>query len=176
MNGIDFKDTFRQCPGLVKDHGLCPGKCFQIIGTLYENPCITCPSDSCEEAKWNTDHKGTRTADDEEGKRPVDPGSPVRRKPHKKHPDKRRQERKCQCRIADRRRIDPGKSGDKIFRTGFPGTCILHQIQNLRYRRLSKFFCGPDFQNACHVNTSTDNLIPCFRIFWKTFSCQRTGI
>ena len=53
-----------------------------------------------------------------QGKRPVDPDIPVRRKPHPNHSDQRRKKCKSQCRITNRRCIDPCKSGYKFFRSG----------------------------------------------------------
>ena len=48
------------------------------IGALDQDTLAACASDPAEKRERNTDHDRTRTADDKEGERPVDPIGPQR--------------------------------------------------------------------------------------------------
>lgn len=48
MNSADFKYPLRNCPCLIKDNRACSRKCFQIVGTFYQNTLCTGTSDSCK--------------------------------------------------------------------------------------------------------------------------------
>ena len=159
VDPVDFKYAFGERPCLVKYNQLCLRQCFQIIRSFDQNSRIARAANPRKETKRNTDDQRARTADHKKCQGTVYPGSPVRRKPEKQHSGKRRQKRQSQCTVTDDRRIIFGKFRDKRFRSGFVRCGILHQFQNLRYRRFAKLLCRLHTQNTGHIDTSADDLL-----------------
>ena len=117
MNSADFKYPLRNCSCLVEDNRARFRKCFQIVGTFYQNTLCTGTSDSCKKAERNTDNQRTRAADNQKCQCTVNPDAPVCQKSHKQHADKRWQYCQCQRAVADCRCIVMRKSGNKILGT-----------------------------------------------------------
>ena len=115
MDAVDLKHALRQGAGLVKDNRSGLGQDFQIIGALDQNAGLAGAADAGEEGQRNGDHQSARAAGHQERQGAVDPGFPSGLHSQRKHPHKRRNDRQGQGGIADRRSIDPGKPGDKVF-------------------------------------------------------------
>ena len=176
MNTTYFKYTFCKSSCLVKYNIFYFGKCFQIVGTFYQDTCIAGTTDSCKEAQRNTDDQGTRAADYKESKGSVDPLSPHCRIMKDKQICQWRKDGQCQRSIADCRCIIAGKFGNKVFGSGLAGAGILYQFQDLGYGRFTEFLRCFYFQYTCHVDASTDDLISRTCIPRKALTCKGTGI
>ena len=176
MDSAYLEDTFCHGPGFIKYYDLCLGKCFQIVGTFYQDTLIAGAADSCEKAKRNTDDQCTWAADYQEGKGTVDPVAPLRGKSHEQHSAKRRDDCKGKGTVADCRGVIFCEFGNKVLGSGFLGTGIFHKIQNLGNGGFAEFFGGADFQHACHVDAAADYFFSGFGISWKALSGQGAGV
>ena len=56
--------------------------------------------------------------------------------------------------------VHPGKAGDKVFCPGFFHAGIFHKVENFRDGGLAKFLGGAHLQQAGHIHTAADDLVP----------------
>ena len=108
----DHEITFRECTGLVKDHGPYIGQGLHEVGALDQDALTAGSSDSAEKCERNADNDRAGTADDQECQcsiDPVGPESPVPRDMEDQHVDQRSQNGQCESAVADRRRVPAGK-------------------------------------------------------------------
>ena len=117
MHIRNSKDTVSQSARLVKDHIFDLGKGFQIVGALDEDALPAGTANPGKKAQRHADNQSTWAADNQEQKSPVYPHMPCCLRSQQEAIDKGRQHRQCQGAVADQRRIDTGKLGDK--RLGF---------------------------------------------------------
>ena len=118
VDSSDLKGSLRQGTGFVKDNRACTGKLFQPDGTLDQDAGFSRAADSGEKGQRNADHECTGTGDHEEGQRTVNPVAPFRDKPEEKGADQGREHGQRQCAEDNRRRINPCKAGNEVFRAG----------------------------------------------------------
>ena len=115
MHRIDFKHAFSQRTRLIEHQGLDLSQRFHIIGTFDEDTGMTGAADTGKETKRHADNQCAGAADNQKRQRPVYPAFPQRRHAQRQHADQRRNDGQCQRTIADNRRINTGKFGNKSF-------------------------------------------------------------
>ena len=155
----DLKGALRQGAGLIEHHNAGVGQFFQIGRALDEDAAGGSAADTAEETQRDGDDQRTGAADDQEGQGAVDPVAKAGRLSHEQQ-HHRRQKRQRQCAVADSGGIHPGKAGDKVFCPSFFHAGIFHKVENFRDGGLAKFLGGAHLQQAGHVHTAADDLVP----------------
>ena len=171
----DVEDAHGQGAGFVKDDGAGLRQRFQVIGSLDQNAGLARTADACKEAERDADDQRAGAADHQEGEGPVDPFAPVGRLAEDE-PDQRR--KGCQRGGADHhhRRVIPGEAGDEVLGTGFAGGSVFHQVQHLADGGLAEDLCGPDVQNAAHVDAAADHFVSRPHVPRHAFAGQGAGV
>ena len=175
MDAHHLECTLRQGAGLVKDHNTGIGQLFEVGRALDEDAAGTGTADAAEEAQRDRDDQCAGAGDDEEGQGAVDPVAEAGRLPHQQQ-NEGREEGQCQCAVADRRGVDPGKAGDKVLGARLFHAGIFHQIEDLGDGGFTEFLGGADLQQTGHVDTTADDCIAGPDIPGQAFAGQGSRI
>ena len=149
----NLKFAFCKCSGLIKYDRCHLSNGFQIVASFYQHTNFGCCSDSAEESHRNRDDQCTWAGDNQKNTCSLDPFC--------KSAPKNQWRNQCQNHSSDRdnRSIIFCKFCDKVLYFCFLAACILYQLQDLRNRRIIKFFRNFYFQCTASVHTSADDLI-----------------
>ena len=175
MDSRHLKIAFCDRAGLIKDNSFDRREGLHKVGPLDQDALAAGAAQASEKAERDADHNGAGTADDQEGKRPVDPCPPLRRRSHER-PDHRRQDRQGQRAVADSRRIDFGEFGNELFGPGFSGAGVLDQIQDFGSCRFIKFTGRLHMEKTGCIDEAGQDLIPGTHFPWQALSCQGSRI
>ena len=169
------EDAHGQGAGFVKNHSSGIGQRFQVVGTFDQDAGFARAADSRKEAQRDADDQCAGAADDQEGQGPVNPVAPIRCLADDQTNQGRKQ---CQRNGAEdnHRGVIPGEAGDKVFRAGFTGGGVLHQIQHFADGGFTEDLGGPDAQQAAHVDAAADDFISRLHIPGNAFTGQGAGV
>ena len=106
MKRRHFKNTLRQCSGLIEHYGIRPGESIHIPGSLDQNTNFGRGADSSEKRKRHGNYQRARAGYDQEGQRTEQPCGKI---PDEIARNKRRKKsHRHRCKH-DNRRVNPGE-------------------------------------------------------------------
>ena len=145
--------ALRQRTGLIHDHCLCVGQCFQIVTALDQHTVFRSTTDPAEETQRHGNDQCTRTGNNQERQCPIDPAGERLTGDQRRH--------YCQNEGSNDHAggVIPCELGDKLFCFRLAGSGFFHQFHNFGSCGLRSRLGDNQFYCTAQIDTATANCV-----------------